>query len=69
MTDLHGAFGSHWPAVNLATWICFVVACLAVLTKIASKVFRGDNAADLRSPQADDYLIFLALVGMHRQTS
>ena len=47
--------------VDLATWIPLAVACLAVLTKVASK-FRMQSSVRTLNMQADDWLLLSALV-------
>lgn len=44
------------PLVNLANWITLVVACLATLTKIATKLRK------IRTLQGDDFIMFAAMV-------
>lgn len=44
------------PLVNLANWITLVVACLATLTKIATKMRK------IRNLQGDDYIMLAAMV-------
>lgn len=44
------------PLVNLANWVTLVVACLATLTKIATKLRK------IRRLQGDDYIMLAAMV-------
>lgn len=44
------------PLVNLANWVTLVVACLATLTKIATKLRK------IRNLQGDDYIMLAAMV-------
>lgn len=44
------------PLVNLANWITLVVACLATLTKIVTKIRK------IRNLQGDDYIMLAAMV-------
>ena len=46
------------PLVNLANWITLVVACLATITKIATKMRK------IRNLQGDDYIMLAAMVCM-----
>lgn len=44
------------PLANLTNWITLVVACLATLTKIATKMRK------IRNLQGDDYIMLAAMV-------
>ena len=49
--------------VYLAIWISFVLMCLAVLTKIASKL-RAQRSISIFRLQADDFFILAVMVSI-----